>query len=210
MLLVPPSLLWTPSAGASYPEERIWSNSLTFTLDPGTDNGITSGISMGLIFKAAHPGNIKGVWIKVPAVAVPTVLGSGAGYQIKLWASSGQLGPTLSTGQLTTTGWQRFNFSSPIAIAASTPYIISWFENPDLVSGNNQVYYPLTAGTFASDVVNGNLTAYSSANAAAIGTFNGQTIAGNGLYSYQSSGAMPFSSFNSSNYGIDPIYQRTS
>ena len=101
------------------------------------------------------------------------------------------------------TGWQRFDFDTPISVTADTIYLIYYFQNE---GANGTVEYPFTSGYFASaGVTSGNLYALSNAEAAALPLPDG-----NGVFRYEASGSNtgpPSATFNSTNYWIDPIFQ---
>ena len=104
-----------------------------------------------------------------------------------LWSSTGtNLATATFTGE-SASGWQQVNFSSPVAIAANTVYIVSYHTNIGR--------YAYTAAYFASvGVDNGPLHALR----------NGVS-GGNGVYRYGGV-AFPNSTFNSNNYWVDVVF----
>src|SRR5262249_25905734 len=86
------------------------------------------------------------------------------------------------------TCWQQVTFSSPVAITANTTYVASYFAP----SGG----YAYSHGYFAtSGFANGPLYAPSTSESN-----------GNGLYRYGTSSQFPSSSYNSTNYYVDVIF----
>ena len=82
----------------------------------------------------------------------------------------------------TASGWQEAFFASPVAIAANTTYVVSYFAPNGM--------YSVDGGYFTSgSVSNGPLTALGDG-----------VDGGNGVFIYGSSSAFPASSYNGSNY----------
>ncbi|MCK1590070.1 DUF4082 domain-containing protein [Bradyrhizobium sp. 169] len=103
-----------------------------------------------------------------------------------LWSSSGALLATTTFTNETASGWQQVNFSNPVAITAGTTYVASYHTN-----GN----YSGTQNYFAASLANGQLTAPAGAN---------------GVYSYGSGSVFPTSTFKSSNYWVDVVFNGSS
>ncbi|WP_245428041.1 DUF4082 domain-containing protein [Bradyrhizobium sp. MOS003] len=103
-----------------------------------------------------------------------------------LWSSTGTLLATATFTNETASGWQQVNFSNPVAITADTTYVASYHTN-----GN----YSGTQNYFATSLGNGQLTAPAGAN---------------GVYSYGSGSAFPTSTFKSSNYWVDVVFNGSS
>ena len=105
----------------------------------------------------------------------------------QLWTSTGTLlGQATFTGE-TSSGWQQVNFTSPVAITAGVTYIAAYHSS----AGN----YSASINYFTSTVANGPLK-----NLA-----NGED-GPNGLYRYTSTPAFPNSSYSSSNYWVDVVF----
>ncbi|MET4042698.1 DUF4082 domain-containing protein [Bradyrhizobium sp. RT6a] len=103
-----------------------------------------------------------------------------------LWSSTGALLATATFTNETASGWQQVNFSNPVAITAGTTYVASYHTN-----GN----YSGTQNYFVTSLANGQLTALAGAN---------------GVYSYGSGSAFPTSTFKSSNYWVDVVFNGSS
>ncbi len=99
-----------------------------------------------------------------------------------LWNSNGQLLATASFTSETASGWQTVTFSSPVAITAGTTYVASYHTN----SG----HYAVNRNYFASQFTSGAL----------------QVSANGGVYRYGTTGAMPDSSYQGSNYWVDVLF----
>lgn len=150
-----------------------------FTSDP-TVNNFNNGspIELGVKIIPSVNGSIKGVrFYKGPTASM------GTDHNATLWTSGGV---SLATGSITgnaATGWTDITFSSPVSVTAGTTYVAS------VTMLNNR--YVASANYFTSNVVNGPLTAPSSASSG-----------GNGVF-HTTGGSFPQTSFNSTNYWID-------
>jgi hypothetical protein len=104
-----------------------------------------------------------------------------------LWSSAGTLlGSATFTGE-TASGWQQVNFATPVAIAANTVYVASYFAP--------QGFYSADGNYFANAHVSGALTAPANAGAG-----------GNGVYAYSAASKFPNSTFNATNYWVDVVF----
>jgi hypothetical protein len=86
----------------------------------------------------------------------------------------------------TASGWQQVNFSSPVAVTAGTTYVASYYAPVGHYSFNSQF--------FSAAVTNIPLTALA----------NGTSP--NGVYVYGSKSAFPTSTYNSTNYWVDVVF----
>lgn len=100
-----------------------------------------------------------------------------------LWSSAGSKLATATFGNETSSGWQTVTFSNPVKIAANTTYVVSYHTPTG--------HYAYTSKAFLSQLTAGPLSALSGAN---------------GVYQY-GKGGFPTSSYNSTNYWIDPLFQ---
>jgi hypothetical protein len=108
-----------------------------------------------------------------------------------LWASTGtNLSTVTFTGE-TASGWQQASFSSPVAIAANTTYIISYYAPSGHYAADENFF-----GTSGVD----NLPLHALSNSVA---------GGNGVYLYASGGGFPSNTFNSTNYWVDVVFTPT-
>jgi len=141
------------------------------------DTGDVSAIEVGTRFTPSVNGQVTGVRFYKAAANTGTHKGT-------LWSTSGT---ALATGIFTSesgSGWQTLTFASPVAVTAGTEYVVSYFAPNG--------HYSKTAGFFASDYVNGPLSAPSGAN---------------GVYAYGNGGVLPTGSYQSSNYWVDVVFQ---
>ncbi|RAN76514.1 hypothetical protein B5P43_23235 [Bacillus sp. SRB_336] len=137
-----------------------------------------AAVEVGMKFRSDIPGNVTGIRFYKGS----SNTGTHTGY---LWSGTGSLLGSVTFTNETASGWQTATFSSPIAIAANTTYIVSYFAP----SGN----YSSDANYFTTSINNGPLH----------GLADG-TDGGNGVYNYGNA-AFPTGSWNASNYWVDVI-----
>jgi len=102
-----------------------------------------------------------------------------------LWTAGGtRLATTTFTGE-STSGWQTASFARPVRVSGGTTYVIGYYAPVGHYSSAGQY--------FATDYVAGPLTVPGG---------------NNGVYVYGGD-AFPTSSFNSTNYWVDPIFDTT-
>jgi Domain of unknown function (DUF4082) len=102
-----------------------------------------------------------------------------------LWSSTGAL---LATGTFineTSSGWQQVQLATPVTLTAATTYTVSYHSN---------AYYMADASYFSSAHSNGPLAAGAGSN---------------GVYAYGQTSAFPVSTYNTSNYWVDVVFQPT-
>lgn len=152
------------------------------TATPATANTYdTNSVEVGTVFESAVAGYITGLSFYKGSQNTGTHTGT-------LWSAAGtQLATGTFTGE-TASGWQSLTFASAVAIAANTPYIVSYHAP----SG----FYSSSSGYFNGAVSTYPLTALASTTAAH----------GNGVYAYGSATTFPSSSFNATNYWVDPTF----
>jgi hypothetical protein len=151
-----------------------------FATPTTVDGGDASAVNVGLKFAADRDGSISGVRFYKAAANTGTHLGT-------LWTSTGTV---LRQGTFTNesaSGWQTVVFSAPVAITAGTTYVVSY-----LAPGG---HYSLTGAAFsAGPVANPPLQALANATTP------------NGVYAYGSTTVFPQSSYNSTNYWVDVLF----
>jgi hypothetical protein len=103
-----------------------------------------------------------------------------------LWSSSGQLLAQATFTNETTSGWQQVDFASPVAIEASTVYVISYHTQVGRYSADSSY--------FSSSYSSGPLQALADGA-------NG----GNGVYLY-GPGGFPSNTYGSTNYWVDVVF----
>lgn len=139
-------------------------------------------VELGMKFVASASGQITGLKYYKSAQDTGTHVGS-------LWTSTGTLLASATFINETASGWQTVLFSQPVTISAGTTYIASYQSNG---------HYAATPNYFTTTRTNGYLSAPSSS-----------TSGGNGIYAFGSGNEFPNQSWNSTNYWVDVLYQRS-
>jgi Domain of unknown function (DUF4082)/Bacterial Ig domain len=163
------------------PCDTIWQPSTTPTV---VNTGDDQGIEVGVKFRADSSGYISGIRFYK---ATPNV----GPHQGNLWSSTGTLLGTATFINEGSSGWQQVFFPNPVAIAANTTYIASYFAPVGDYSGDSGFF--ISAGVDVPPL-------HALANGVD-GT--------NGVYLYGSSSGFPTNSFNAANYWVDVIYVPT-
>jgi len=166
--------------------ESIWSSTATPAHAISGDSG---GVELGVKFMPNVSGTVTGVRFYTGATNTGTHVGH-------LWsATGGQLASVSFTGE-TASGWQSANFASPVQLTAGTTYVVSYYAPVGEYSYDSSPSDPGNLST-AFTSASGDLTALASG-----------ASGGNGLYKYttSASGAFPTSSYASSNYWVDVLF----
>ncbi|WP_246127175.1 DUF4082 domain-containing protein [Embleya hyalina] len=136
---------------------------------------------LGVKFQADRDGYITGVRFWKDAANTGTHTGT-------LWSAAGaRLATATFTGE-SESGWQQVNFAQGVAITAGTTYVAS-YQAP-----NGR--YNADQGGLTTAHVRGPLTAPAS-----------ETAGGNGVYLYGA--GFPDSTWNDTNYWVDPVFNTT-
>ena len=144
----------------------------------------TDAVELGVKFRADQNGFITGVRFYKSAGNTGTHTGS-------LWSTAGaRLATVTFTGE-TASGWQQALFSTPVAVTANTTYVASYYAPVGRYASDNN--YFATGG-----VANSPLTALQSG-----------VDGGNGVYRYGTGGGFPSSTFQSTNYWVDVVFDST-
>ena len=170
---------FTTTAGAACPCS-IWPTSATPENPVVADDG---AIELGVKFRSSTAGYITGIRFHRGNT---TVAGP---FAATLWSSTGTRLATATLGSVTTAGWQEVLFANPVAIAANTTYVASYFVPANARYGATPAYFA-TSGT-----TNPPLTALQSG------------VDGlNGVYKYSTASSFPTDSFNNTNYWVDVVF----
>lgn len=152
----------------------FWANSITPGTADVTSDG--SGVTVGVEFYSDIPGEVTGVRFYKGTDNTGTHIGA-------LWSSTGAKLASVTVSGETASGWQQANFSSPVAIAANTVYVVSYFA-PDGNYADDQNY------------------SWSTLSAAPLHPSGSSP----GVYAYGSSNTFPNSTWNDSNYWVDLVF----
>jgi hypothetical protein len=168
------------TAAAPPPASSIWS-AATIPAGADTDN---SPVEVGTKFRTDVAGYITGLRF----YKFSSNTGTHTGH---LWTRTGTLLATVVFTGETATGWQQMALPSPVAVAANTTYVTSYFAPGG--------HYATNSAYFASGGAD---------NAPLHALANG-VDGGDGVYSYGGNGAFPSSTFNSENYWVDVVFSTT-
>jgi Domain of unknown function (DUF4082)/Secretion system C-terminal sorting domain len=145
---------------------------------PSNNDG--QSVEAGVKFRSTQAGFIKGIRFYNGSSNAGTYTG-------KLWNyGTSTLMASATFSGVTTNGWQQVLFATPVAIAANTTYIASYYST----AGN----YASTDNYFTSAATNGPLSAL----------VNNGVSGVNGVYRYGA--GMPNTAFASTNYWADVIF----
>jgi hypothetical protein len=148
----------------------------------------SGGVELGMKFESSVSGLITGVRFWKGSQGTGTQTGD-------LWSSTGQLLASATFTNESASGWQQVNFSTPVAIAANTVYIVSY--------QTTSAYIAYSAGTFASaGLTNGPLTALQSGVSGANGVYSYDSTPGTSIFPTQSNSQSPY-------YWVDVVFQPT-
>ncbi len=176
----PVTWTFTTAAAAGSCPCSVWPS----TAVPGTPSTAdNSAVEVGVKFRATQAGYITGIRFYKGSGNTGTHVGS-------LWKTDGTKLASVTFAGESATGWQQALFTGPVAIAANTTYVASYYAPVGRYSSNN-TYFATAATT------NGPLTALR----------NG-TDGGNGVYKYGATG-YPNSTYQSSNYWVDVVFSTT-
>jgi hypothetical protein len=143
---------------------------------PGvSDAADASATQLGVKFQAASSGTVSGIRFYKEPDNTGTHIGS-------LWTSTGTLLATGTFSGESAEGWQELDFGTPVAVAAGTTYVASYYTADG--------HYAVTAGGLSAAVTSGPLT----------------VPASGGVYSYGTASTFPSHTFNGSNYWVDIVY----
>ena len=143
----------------------------------GGDAG--ANVELGMKFTADVSGFVTGVRFYKFATNTGTHTGS-------LWSSSGTRLATATFAGESASGWQQVAFSPPVAVTQGTTYVASFHTTVG--------HYSFTGNAFAASIDNAPLHGLASG-----------ASGGNGVFLYGAS-AFPNQTYNSANYGVDPIF----
>ena len=162
----------TPTTAAAGPNATIWANTSVPTVASEYDS---SSVQVGVKFSSDVNGYITGLRFYKASANTGTHVGN-------LWTSTGTLLATATFTGETATGWQQVNFSTPVAITASTTYVASYLA-PNGYYADDQNY-------FTSQYNSGSL----------------HVPANGGVYAYGGAGSFPTQVWNASNYWVDVVF----
>src|SRR5690606_13549935 len=141
-----------------------------------------SAVELGVRFRSDVDGFVTGVRFYKGPANTGTHTGS-------LWSNNGMLLARATFVNETASGWQQVDFDTPVPITANTVYVVS-YHAPNGHYSSSEGYFA------ASGVDNPPLHAIRDGAGGS-----------NGVYAYGSSSSFPASTYRSSNYWVDVVFQ---
>ncbi|MCU7726406.1 DUF4082 domain-containing protein [Actinoplanes sp. KI2] len=149
---------------------------------PGTINaGDGSSLELGAKFKVTTAASAIGVRFYKSTANTGTHTGS-------IWTSGGTLLATGTFQNETASGWQSLTFGSPVPLAANTTYVVSYYAPNGGYSADGSYFANKGAGLAPVQELQ-----------------SGGSTGGNGVYRYGVNGGFPSSSYNDTNYWVEPV-----
>jgi Domain of unknown function (DUF4082)/Abnormal spindle-like microcephaly-assoc'd, ASPM-SPD-2-Hydin len=176
-------LLALASCGAFVSVANAQTTLMSATSVPAmVDSNDGQATEVGMKFKSDSSGYITGIRFYKAKTNVGTHVGH-------IWSTTGIiLGRAVFTNE-TASGWQQVNFPTPIPVTANTVYVAAYFAPSGHYSASNNY--------FATKGID---------NAPLHALKNG--VSGpNGVYHYASVGSYPVSTYESTNYFVDIVFQ---
>lgn len=162
----------------------VWGSALT----PGTpDSGDGSSVEVGLKFTSDVFGSVTGVRFYKAAANTGTHIGS-------LWSSTGTLLASATFASETASGWQQVNFSTPVQISPNTTYVVGYLAPKGHYSADSYYFYSPSP------------TGPKTLNSPPLHAVPASATTSNGLYSYTTASSFPTSTYNGTNYWVDPVF----
>ncbi len=179
--------LETPSPGVTVNVScpcSIWGTNVT----PSTpDSGDPSPAELGVRFTSESFGTVTGIRFYKSAANTGTHTGS-------LWNTSGERLATATFTSETESGWQQVNFSTPVYINPNSTYIASYYDPAGHYADTPYYFYNPPA------------TGDNALNSPPLRAIAASATSGNGVYSYAATSTFPSSSYEGSNYWVDPVF----
>ena len=153
------------------------------TAVPGTvDGGSDSAVELGVKFRSDVAGSITGIRFYKATANTGTHLGH-------LWSSTGTMLASATFAGESASGWQQVNFATPVAIAANTVYVASYYA---------------TVGHYSADV---SYFTSKGIDSPPLRALTNSVSGGNGVYAYGASSAFPNQTWSAANYWVDVVFQ---
>lgn len=169
------------STGTSVPLNVKGPYSVFGSTVPGEiDSGDGEPVELGMRFRTKTDGYVSGVRFYKSKANTGTHTGT-------LWSLEGRQLATATFTQETADGWQSVEFDHPVEATAGTEFIVSYFAPKGHYSVDSQYF------------------AYRGVNAPPLEVGGGSNEAPAGLY--WSGGGYPQSSYERSNYYVDPVFE---
>ncbi|WP_265980006.1 N,N-dimethylformamidase beta subunit family domain-containing protein, partial [Arthrobacter sp. MI7-26] len=162
----------------------------TNALPAGVDSGDPNSVEVGVKFTSDAAGTINAIRFYKSTRNTGTHVGN-------LWTSAGQLLATGNFSGETATGWQTLTFAHPVAVAANTTYVASYFAPVGHYSQEEDYFYPHPSASPAGN---------NSVDSPPLHFLRNTPSNPNGLYGYSSSSTFPTQTYHAEYYWIDVVF----
>ena len=185
--------LETPGAGATVNVLcpcSLWGINVTPDFPDSGDGG---SVELGLKFTSTTAGTVSGVRFYKSTANSGTHTGS-------LWSAAGTRLATATFSGESASGWQSVAFSTPVAVAANTTYVVSYFAPRGHYAYSPGYLYPNPSPMPAGS---------GSVDSAPLHAPRSTPASGNGVYTYAASSTFPTSTYEAQNYWVDLVFSTT-
>ncbi|MEW1823818.1 DUF4082 domain-containing protein, partial [Arthrobacter sp. NPDC080031] len=156
----------------------------------GIDSGDNRSSELGVRFTSDAAGTISAIRFYKGTSNKGTHVGS-------LWTTGGQLLATGTFANETATGWQTLTFAQPVAVAANTTYVASYFAPVGHYSQEEDYFYPHPSASPAGN---------NSVDSPPLHFLRNTASNPNGLYSLSTSSTFPTQTYRAEYYWIDVVF----
>ena len=169
----------------------LWGNAVT---PPTPDAQDSHAVTVGVKFTSESFGTITGIRFYKSAANTGTHVGS-------LWSAAGTLLASATFSGESASGWQQVTFSTPVDVFPNTTYVAGYFA-PEGHYAASIDYFNTPAPTGGHIMNSPPLHALGGTNPPVEGLYS----SANGVFSYGGTSNFPVSSFNGTNYWVDPVF----
>jgi len=161
---------------------ELWFNTTDFAMTADPDQ---QAVELGVRFTTLTAGFVTGVRFAKPVENTGSHVG-------RLWGLDGALLAEVAFTDETAEGWQEATFDQPVAVAATTTYIASYFTP--------------TGNYFSTENYFSGRDFYSGPLRTARLWVPGQSDIAAGVYRYGADGGFPDQTWHDSNYWVSPVF----
>ncbi|MFI5088964.1 MAG: DUF4082 domain-containing protein [Terriglobales bacterium] len=158
----------------------LWSSS---TVPGNVNSNDPNAVELGVRFTSDVAGSITGIRFYKGSTNTGTHIGN-------LWTNTGTLLATATFSNETASGWQQVSFATPVAIAANTTYVASYYTPVGNYSYDQSYFTSAFNNTPLHGVQDG-------------------SGGSNGVFLYSAASAFPTGTYLSSNYYVDVVFATT-
>ena len=177
--LVPNNQVCTTTCVPQIAPYSVWADSTI----PGTpSSGDTGAVTLGVKFKVSVAGTIT-------AIRFYKGTGNTGLHYVSMWTAAGQSLYSSPVATESASGWQTVGVFPPVAVAANTVYVASYFA---------------PVGRYAVDL---DYFLVTGRDMNSIHILKDGESGGNGVFAYGTASTFPTGSFRSANYWVDVVFK---